>query len=45
MKAIILSAGQGKRLLPLTSKRPKCLLDIMGKTVLEWQVETLAVPG
>ena len=45
MKAIILSAGQGKRLLPLTSKRPKCLLDIMGKTVLEWQVETLAGAG
>ncbi len=45
MKAIILSAGQGKRLLPLTSKRPKCLLDILGKTVLEWQVETLAGAG
>ncbi len=45
MKAIILSAGQGKRLLPLTSHRPKCLLDISGKTVLEWQVETLASAG
>ncbi len=42
MNAIILSAGQGKRLLPLTSKSPKCLLDICGKTILEWQVETLA---
>ncbi len=41
MKVIILSAGQGKRLLPLTSKTPKCLLDICGKTLLEWQVETL----
>ena len=45
MKVIILSAGQGKRLLPLTSRKPKCLIDINGKSVLEWQVETLAGAG
>ena len=45
MKAVILSAGQGKRLLPLTSKTPKCLLAVRGKTILEWQVETLAGAG
>ncbi len=39
--AIILAAGQGKRLLPYTQARPKCLLDIGGKTVLEWQVDAL----
>jgi len=42
MKAVILSAGQGKRLLPLTSDRPKCLLPLADRTVLEWQLDVLA---
>ena len=41
VNAIILSAGQGKRLLPLTESRPKCMLPVAGKTILEWQVQTL----
>ena len=45
MKAIILSAGQGKRLLPLTSELPKCLLPIGGKTLLEHQLDALAHCG
>ncbi|HYH19628.1 MAG TPA: phosphocholine cytidylyltransferase family protein [Azospirillum sp.] len=45
MKAIILSAGQGKRLLPLTDQRPKCLLPFAGRTLLEWQLRTLAAVG
>ena len=45
MKAIILSAGQGKRLLPLTSEVPKCLLSIGGKTLLERQLDALARCG
>ncbi len=45
MKAIILSAGQGKRLLPLTSEMPKCLLPIGNKTLLEWQLDVLASCG
>lgn len=44
-KAIILSAGQGKRLLPLTAQRPKCLLPLGGRTVLEWQIAVLAANG
>ena len=39
--AIILSAGQGKRLLPLTEARPKCMLSVADKTILERQAETL----
>lgn len=39
--AVILSAGQGKRLLPLTESRPKCMLPVAGRTILEWQVRTL----
>ena len=45
MKAIILSAGQGKRLLPLTDSRPKCLLPFAGRSLLEWQLRTLAATG
>ncbi len=45
MKAVILSAGQGKRLLPLTADRPKCLLPLAGKSVLGWQLEVLAANG
>ena len=43
--AIILSAGQGKRLLPHTEHCPKCLLTVKDKTVLEWQVDTLLAAG
>lgn len=35
MKAIILCAGYGTRLRPLTYFKPKCLIDICGKSVLE----------
>jgi len=45
LKAIILSAGQGKRLLPLTTNLPKCLLRVGGRTVLEWQLRMLADAG
>ena len=41
VNAIILSAGQGKRLLPLTEERPKCMLHVAGKSILEWQVQAL----
>lgn len=45
MKAIILSAGQGRRLLPLTRNLPKCCLSVGGKTLLTHQVESLAANG
>ncbi|MGB5232849.1 MAG: phosphocholine cytidylyltransferase family protein [Desulfoprunum sp.] len=41
MKVIILSAGQGKRLLPMTATLPKCLLTVRGKTIVEWQIDEL----
>ncbi len=45
MRVIILAAGQGKRLLPLTADVPKALLDIGGKTLLERQIEAFAANG
>jgi L-glutamine-phosphate cytidylyltransferase len=45
VKAVILSAGQGRRLLPLTQSEPKCLVQVGRQTVLEWQLEELAACG
>jgi len=45
MKAIILSAGQGRRLMPLTEVTPKCCLRPGGISILEWQISQLAVSG
>lgn len=43
--AIILSAGQGSRLLPVTEKLPKCLIHFGGKSLIRWQIEALAANG
>ena len=46
MRAIILSAGAGRRLLPLTEKTPKCLLEVAdGLSLLSFQLRTLAACG
>ena len=45
VKAIILSAGQGRRLLPLTKSMPKCLLLVSNKPVLVWQIDALLAIG
>lgn len=45
MKAIILSAGQGRRLLPLTAETPKCLIPFSGRPLVEWQVRALGASG
>ena len=43
--AILLAAGLGSRLLPLTADRPKCLIEVGGRTILEHQVEALRFAG
>lgn len=45
VRAVIIAAGSGKSLLPLTENRPKCLLEIKGRTILERQLETLRACG
>jgi choline kinase len=36
MRLIILAAGTGSRLAPLTNDRPKCLVELAGRPLLEW---------
>ncbi len=45
MKAIILAAGEGTRLRPLTGEKPKCLVSLFGKTILEWQINVMKQCG
>lgn len=45
MKVIIIAAGLGSRLNPLTNDKPKCLLKIKGKSILERQLEALRECG
>jgi L-glutamine-phosphate cytidylyltransferase len=44
-KAIILAAGKSSRLYPLTLERPKCLLELNGKPIIQWQIEILRKIG
>jgi choline kinase len=42
MNVIILAAGEGKRLRPLTLNNPKCLVELFGKSILQWQIDTFS---
>jgi NDP-sugar pyrophosphorylase family protein len=44
-KAVILAGGLGKRLRPLTSDRPKPLVEVAGRPIIEWQIEWLKKYG
>ena len=43
--AVLLSAGQGRRLGKLTEDRPKCTVMIGGRSLVEWQVRALLANG
>jgi MurNAc alpha-1-phosphate uridylyltransferase len=45
MKAMILAAGRGERLRPLTDRMPKALAEAGGKPLIAWQLERLAAAG
>jgi MurNAc alpha-1-phosphate uridylyltransferase len=45
MRALILAAGRGERMRPLTSDMPKPLLTAGGKPLIDWHIEALARAG
>ena len=45
MKAIVLAAGRGERMRPLSDGTPKPLLDVGGRKLIEWHLEALARAG
>ena len=45
MKCLILAAGYATRLYPLTENFPKPLLDVAGKTILDWLVDDIDTLG
>ncbi|MBU1180417.1 phosphocholine cytidylyltransferase family protein [Patescibacteria group bacterium] len=45
MKGIIIAAGLGSRLMPHTDTKPKCLLDVAGKTILDRMLDVFQKAG
>ncbi len=45
MKAVLIAAGKGERLEPLTLTRPKCLIPIAGSALIEYHLRSLAELG
>jgi MurNAc alpha-1-phosphate uridylyltransferase len=43
--ALILAAGRGERMRPLTDHTPKPLLEVRGKPLMQWPIEALAAGG
>ena len=44
-RAMILAAGRGERMRPLTDRTPKPLLQVRGKPLIEWHIEALVRAG
>lgn len=44
-KVLILAAGQGSRLRPITNDKPKCLVPLLGKSLLQRQIDVLKNAG
>lgn len=45
MRAIVIGAGRGQRLMPTTANAPKCYTEIAGKSILDWILEAFYAGG
>ena len=45
MRAIIIGAGRGSRLMPTTAETPKCFAEVQGKRILDWTLEAFRENG
>jgi L-glutamine-phosphate cytidylyltransferase len=45
VRAIIIAAGRGRRLMPTTADSPKCYAEVKGKRLLDWALEAFAANG
>jgi choline kinase len=45
MRAIIIGAGRGRRLMPTTADTPKCFAEVKGRRILDWSLQALAANG
>jgi choline kinase len=45
MRAIIIGAGRGRRLMPTTSDTPKCFAEVQGRRILDWSLQALRANG
>ena len=45
MRAIIIGAGRGRRLMPTTADTPKCFAEVQGKRLLDWTLKAFSENG
>jgi choline kinase len=45
LHSIVLAAGRGSRMDNLTRDKPKCMVELAGKTLLEWQLNAMMTSG
>ncbi|HUG93387.1 MAG TPA: phosphocholine cytidylyltransferase family protein [Planctomycetaceae bacterium] len=45
MRAIIIGAGRGARLMPTTAETPKCFAEVAGRRILDWTIEAFRSSG
>ena len=45
MRAIIIGAGRGARLMPTTADAPKCFAEVGGRSILDWTIHALRSNG
>jgi len=45
MKALILAAGFGSRLMPLTENKPKCMVEYKNKKLIDYEITALKEAG